>query len=315
MQGRQYFLRKRAQLDAMLVDQGVQGLGVAEGKFADHGQVGGLGGFVDHRLEVIGQRIPGIQVDRAFQHRAGFIPGRGVVVVSHLMQTKGQIIVGPHPVGGIEHAGLQGGEDLATRNGQGGHADPGHRLAGEPWQTQLEALHILERVDFLLEPASHLGAGVTHRERLEVVVGVELVPQLLAAAVVQPGVGLGGGHAEGHGGKELRSRDLAPPVVGSGVAHLGGSLGHGVKDLHRRYHLAGTMDPDLHASAGHPLDALCQIVGSGAEGRKVLGPGRHHVPGDGFLCAGGIDEGGGGHAGGAEAGCPEEGTTFHGASS
>ena len=275
----------------MLLDQRGQRGGVAQREFIHHGVIGDSGRLDHHLLQVFRQCLPGLEIDGAFEDGGRLVPGRRVVILGHLMQAEGQIIVGADPVGGIDHAGFHRGEYLAARQIDRAGADAIHHFARQPRQADLQALHVLETVHFLVEPAGHLGAGVAHRQRLEVVARVDLVPQLHAIAVIQPGVGLGGVHAEGHGGEELGRGHLALPVVGGRVAHLGGTGGHGIEDFQRRYHLAGAIDLDLQATTRELTDQAGEFIGTGAQCREVLRPGGDHLPVDG-LALGGI---GGGH--------------------
>ena len=86
--------------------------------------------------------------------------------------------------------------------------------------------------------------------------GKAIHEQLLAAALVHPGVGLTGVHAERNGGAEGKGTVLADVIVGSGMAALDGALLHGVQRL----------------QAAH--DGGLQLVGVGdvfAMGAKGLG--------------------------------------------
>ena len=99
-------------------------------------------------------------------------------------------------------------------------AELGHHLPGEAADAHLQAVQVGRLLDLLAEPAAHLAAGVAGEEGDDVVLLVELVHQLAAAADLKP-CGL---HAavqpERHGSAEREGRILADIVVGRGVAHL-----------------------------------------------------------------------------------------------
>ena len=100
------------------------------------------------------------------------------------MQAKGQVVVGADPVRRINGAGLHGGEHLGT--GQLHRRGPhlAQHLSGEARHTHLQTFQVLHAVDFLVEPARHLGAGVATGKRLEIELGVQIVPQFLATTMV-----------------------------------------------------------------------------------------------------------------------------------
>ena len=110
------------------------------------------------------------------------------------------------------------------------------------------------RVDLLAEPAAHLGAGIAARHAVDALRGVELVQQVDAAAVVQPGVLLARVEAERHRGAEGEGRVLAPVVVGGGVAHLDGAGRDRVRRLQAGDQFAGREDLDLELAVGRIAD-------------------------------------------------------------
>ncbi|MNY05164.1 hypothetical protein D3C86_1378730 [compost metagenome] len=198
------------------------------------------------------------------------------------MQTEGEVVVRADPLGGVDGAGLQGGEDLAGRQIDHGAAHLGQHLAAEARGAHLQALEVVDAVDFLVEPAGGLHAGGAAGEGHHVERLVHLFPQLHAAAVVQPGVHFLGVGAERQGAEELRGRHLALPVVGRAVAHLGGAARHRVEHLQRRHQFAGRIDLDLQAAVAHFVDQAGEALGANAHPGKVLRPGGDHLPGEGF---------------------------------
>jgi hypothetical protein len=79
--------------------------------------------------------------------------------------------------------------------------------------------------------------------------GVDLVPQLDAAAVVQPAVDALEVQAEGHGGEVLRRRGLAGPEVAVGVVHLHRAGAHRVEAFEGGHQFAGAEDLDVQPAA------------------------------------------------------------------
>src|SRR5690606_4867949 len=93
-----------------------------------------------------------------------FGPARVVVVPGGLVDARGQVVVGTDPVGGVDHAGLQGGEHLAAGHDDRGGADAADDFAAQAGHADLQALEVLDAVDFLVEPAAHLHAGVAAQQ-------------------------------------------------------------------------------------------------------------------------------------------------------
>ena len=98
-----------------------------------------------------------------------------------------------------------------------------------------------------------------HRHRHHVEGRVDLVPQLDAAAVVEPAVHALEVEAERHGGEVLRGEGLAGPEVAVGVVHLDGALRHGVEAFERRDQLAGGEMLDLEPALRHGVDHLDEV--------------------------------------------------------
>ena len=106
-----------------------------------------------------------------------------------------------------------------------------HHEAGEAGDAELQALEVGDRLDLLAEPAAHLGARVAARQAVHVVLGVELVQQVVAAALIQPGVHLARVEPEGERRADGEGRVLAEIVIRTGMGHLDGGIADRVRDL------------------------------------------------------------------------------------
>ena len=93
---------------------------------------------------------------------------------------------------------LSARDDLAARGRHDGGAHAAQDLGAEARHAIAQALEVLRAVDLLVEPAAHLHAGIRGHQRLDVERRVDLVPQCLPAAEVDPRAQLIGGHAVGH---------------------------------------------------------------------------------------------------------------------
>jgi hypothetical protein len=96
------------------------------------------------------------------------------------------------------------------------------------------------------EPAAHLRARVAAWDRVDVEALVELVEEVVAAAVVEPRVHLARVEAEGDRAAEREGRVLADEVVGRGVRRLDGAVLHRVDGAEGRHELASREDLHLN---------------------------------------------------------------------
>ncbi len=145
-------------------------------------------------------------------------------------------------------------------------------------------LQALEVVDVLISLRNQppiwqpvLPAG----QRDDVVLLVELVEQLLAAAQHVPGVVCCGMfRPNGTDGAEGEGRVLAEVVVGRGVADLDGAVLHGVEHLQARHDFAAGEDLDLELVVGHLGDDLGDHLGAAVDRVERLRKARRHAPFD-----------------------------------
>ena len=159
------------------------------------------------------------------------------------------------------------------------------RSAARPTVRYFRPLQVGGAVDRLLEPAERLGRHRHREEALDVDLhdlGLELLEQLLAAAVVDPAEALVGVEAEHRAGAEQRGRlVLAVPVDGHGVGGVDLAAMHAVEDLERMHDRAADEVVDLEPPAGHVVDALDVVHRHLVE--DVLGaPGALHLQGGGL---------------------------------
>ena len=185
-----------AQLDAVL-DQAAQRRRVLVVVLGHHRHVGLVRGGLEGFLVLRRQLVPRLLVDEEVDRRARLPPARVVVVLGDLVEAELLVVVGADPFRGVDRALFQRRVDVASR-GSAAVTMPSadqHRAA-EAGDAHLDALAVGDGLDLLAEPAAHLHAGVAAEEGDDVVVAVELVEQLLAAAVVDPGVHLPGVQAE-----------------------------------------------------------------------------------------------------------------------
>ena len=184
---------------------------------------------------------------------------------------------GPTNSARVEHAGLQAGEDFGRRRGLRRRAEPAIDFAAEAERADFQALRSARAFELAAEPAAHADAGIAAHERLHAERRVELVPQRLSAAGIDPGDMLVRRQPERHRGEEGRRRLLALPVERRGVAHLGDAGADRVEHLESRHHLARG-GPRSQAARRRARDALGDALGRHAGPRQALRPRRHHAP-------------------------------------
>ena len=149
---------------------------------------------------------------------------------------------------------------------------PGSALtaAPMPWNTSIEMptvrnfrpLQVLGLGDRLLEPAERLGRHRPVGERHDVGAdrGVELLEQLLAAAVLVPGQQHVGVHGVARARAPQRQRRLLAVVIDEhAVAAVERALGHRFEQAEGRHHGAGRQHLDLEIAAGHVVDLLGEV--------------------------------------------------------
>ena len=275
---RQHILREGANLHPVLVNKLPQRRVVSRRVLRQHVLIDGSSGHFDDGLEIIGKRFEGLLIHQRFHHCARLLPSRIVVVFSHRVQAKGQVVVRTHPVRGVDGAGLQRRVHITPGHSHGFPASALEYLTPEARYAHAKPLHVGQGFNFLIEPAAHLRARIPSREGDQPKGCVELLPQLKATAVVEPAVHFLGREPEGHGGEEGRLGHLASPVVGSAVAHLGVPGEHRVEHLEGTHQLPGAIDFNLQAPVGHAIHKLRQLLRRGSEGREILRPGGDELP-------------------------------------
>src|SRR6266851_1072503 len=153
------------------------------------------------------------------------LPPAGIVIkLRDLVEAELLVVVRTDPFGGIDCALLQRWINIAAGDLLRNDTKLAKRLSGPSADAHLEAVQVIDGLDFLFEPAAHLAPGVTHEKALGVELGTELVDELLAIAFMEPRILLAGIKAERHGAKQRPRRILANVVVLCAVAHFDGTV-------------------------------------------------------------------------------------------
>jgi hypothetical protein len=197
-----------------------------------------------------------------------------------LVEAQLLVVVRAHPFGGVDGALFQCGVDVAARDVLGHGAQARHHLAADAGDAHLQALEVGRLLDFLLEPAAHLHPGVAAGEADDVEVLHEVTHQLLAAAVVQPGVLLPLVEAEGQGGLEAEGLVLADEVVAGRVAAFDAAPLQCIDHTKSGHQFAGRVHRNLELAAGDGRHALGQHLGAAVDRVQALGEAGSEPPAD-----------------------------------
>lgn len=204
------------------------------------------------------------------------MPSRIVVVFGRLGKSQPVVMVGPHPFGGIDHAALQVGEDLPARRQGNGPAGFGKYFSAQARNPHLKSFEIGHRIEFFVEPAPHLNAGIADGAWDQVKGCIGLLPQFDPAAAVKPGIHPLGVQTEGYGGKPLRGTHLTRPVVSRTAAHFNRAVRNGLKGFHGRHQLAGGINLNADLAFRSQVDPLGKCIQPDLKHRKIGRPGGDH---------------------------------------
>ena len=199
--------------------------------------------------------VPGLERDDALAGAVRLVEARAVIERREAIEPERDVGAGADEFGGVDHARLQRDQNFARRGGLRYGAEPAIDFAAEAERADFQAVHVVAAFELAAKPAAHAHAGVAAHERLDAERRVELVPQRLAAAGVDPGDMLVRHQPERHRGEEGRRRLLALPIERGGVAHLGDAGADRVEHLEGRHDLARGRHGDFEPAAGQRGDA------------------------------------------------------------
>ena len=112
----------------------------------------------------------------------------------------------------------------------------------------------------------------------QVVLGIQLVVELVAAAIAHPGQQFAGARPERHGCEE-RQRGIFAGVVAGGAPHgVDGARLDGVEALERRHQRARLIELDGQVARGHVLDDVLVARRNLADDREFRPEGALHFP-------------------------------------
>src|SRR5690349_22194857 len=194
------------------------------------------------------------------QRGAAFPPAGIVVVLRNLVEAELLIVIGADPLGRIDRALLERGINVTAGNLLWDETELLQCLAGPASDPHLEAFEVVDRLDLLAEPATHLTTGIAAHHARQIVLLGELIHQLEAIAIVVPRVLLAGVETEWKGAEQRPNRVLAEIIIGCSVTGLDGAVRGGVENLQARNDLAGSKNLDLELIVGRFSDVFSKRV-------------------------------------------------------
>ena len=121
-------------------------------------------GRLQHRLVLLGQLVVLVGREQHVERRARFPPARVVVELRDLVELLLQVVVGPDPLGAVDRSALERLVDLAAGDDLHRDAQLLECLAAHAGNAHPETAEIADTGDLLVEPTTHLAAGVAGRE-------------------------------------------------------------------------------------------------------------------------------------------------------
>src|SRR5215470_13216990 len=251
-------------------------LGLIGGK---SGKLYGSGGLVEDPPEVDGQCLVGLLVESKLAHGARLVPAGIVVVAGGVVKVQLHVVIRADPLGRIDHAPFEVGEDAGGGNEDRRAARLAKDLVAKPSaDAHLEALEIVKGVDLLPEPSGHLGREGWALARHEVERRIGLFPELEAIALVVPSHHSLGVHAKRYRLEPFDGRLLRRPVRRRCHEGLDGALRGGGEAVEGRHDLSVAKGLDLEPATGGVFDQLRQPLGRPLHHVEARGPRRGHAP-------------------------------------
>ncbi len=142
--------------------------------------------------------VPDVQVDDQMHGRRRLMPARVVVVAGDAVEAELLVDDGQRVLGGVDGALLERLEDLAAGQHRHGRADPLDHLAAQAGEANLQALHLLQRIDPIAEPSRRFRPADPAEKDVRVLLGIQRLAELPPAGLEPPGRELPWLHAEGN---------------------------------------------------------------------------------------------------------------------
>ncbi len=233
---------------------------------------------------LVRQFVPNVQVDGGRQSGAWLVEARSVVHFGNFLETGAFVREWANPLQTVQSARRQGLIQFAAWDVLNGCAQFAQNLAAEARHTEFQAVEVRRGADFLAEPTTGLGTGVTSKEGFQVEDLAQFVVQIMAATVVVPVCQLLRGAAEWYGSIVSIGRVLADIVVVGRVVHVGLTGGYRVKHFECANQFARCFLVDGQSAVRHLVNHVVQICGRIVQHGKTAWPRCYHCQGALALC-------------------------------
>ena len=260
--------------------QTFHGLRVQRIVFRHHGGGDEPSSGFDHGLIDLGDRIPGPFVDEQRAAGRAFPPAGIMIEARDLVEAELFIIMRPDPFGAINRAAFQRRIDIAGANLLRHNAKPAQDIACKATHAEFQAAQILNRVDFLAEPTTHLAGRATKGEGPDAKRAVEFIDQFMATAIAEPGIILALIQAEGQARFKDEARVLAEMVIGRVLAAFHRAILHRIINLQGGHDFARGEDAELELAIRHFVDDFGKKLGPAEQRIKRFREGRGMAPAD-----------------------------------
>ena len=146
-----------------------------------------------------------------------------------------------------------------------GDAELLHDVGAQAEEAHLQALEVVGGLDLLAEPAGGLGRDQAAGGGDDVVLGVQLVIELAAAAVVHPAHVLARLRAERHGRVHGKGDVLAREEAAHRPGRVERAVGDRIEILARRHQCAGLEEAGVDRAAGNLVHRIDEVLLGGTQ--------------------------------------------------
>ena len=189
------------------------------------------------------------------------MPAREIVVLGDVVEAEVEVDRRHGELGRVDHAALEGRVDVGGGSSCVETPSFSHRQGRPiPRNRILRPFEVVDRGDLLAKPAGRLRCLERAEHRVDVVAGEDLAPQLLAAAVIDPGEIFARRGAERHRREQRGRTDLAGPEGRRRPGGFDRPLGDGIEHLERRHQRARLVELDDEIAARDRGDLLGEAL-------------------------------------------------------
>ena len=208
----------------------------------------------------------------------GLVPAWEVVVLGNFVEAETQVDRRHGELGSIDHPALEGRVDVGRGQQLRRDAELLDRKGTQSQEPHLEAFEIVDRGDLLAKPAGSLRCLERAEHGVDVVAGQDLAPQLLPAAVIDPGEVFARRGSKRHRREQGGRTDLTGPEGRRRPSGFDRPLGDGIEHLERRHQRTRLVEFDDEIPARDCGDLLGEALCSRAEDHHRTRHRARHLP-------------------------------------